>query len=308
MRNATLVYTAKEKRAADARGRRTIALLGAGRLGRALGRALVGRGWKVGAVVTRSKRSARAAARAIGQGRPYGRLAPELAQARLVLIATPDQAIVSVASRLARLGSWRGKIVLHTSGALPAAVLAPLAQRGAATGSLHPLQTFGRRAAPELSGVTFAIEGEARARRAAARLARSLGGRAVMIDPASKAAYHAAGVFAAPHLLAVVEAAAQILVAAGFARRRAVEALLPLARETLANWARLGPRAAWTGPIARADFAVVASHLRALRRQPREYSAAYAALARLEARVLARCPGPLLRRLAALLARSRQSE
>jgi predicted short-subunit dehydrogenase-like oxidoreductase (DUF2520 family) len=304
MRNATLVYTAKQMRPAEARAKPAIALVGAGRLGRVLGRALARRGWKVRAVVTRSERSARAAARAIGRGRAYGRFVPELGQAGLVVIATPDQAIGPVAARLARLGSWRGKIVLHTSGALAASVLAPLARRGAAIGSFHPLQTFGRRGAPELSGVTFAIEGDARACRVAARLARDLGGRAVSIDPASKAAYHAAGVFAAPHLLAVIEAAARILMAAGFRWRRAVEALLPLARETLRNWEQLGPRAAWTGPIARADLAVVASHLRALRRLPREYAAAYAALARLEARTLARRPETLLRRLGPLVARS----
>jgi predicted short-subunit dehydrogenase-like oxidoreductase (DUF2520 family) len=223
------------------------------------------------------------------------------------LIATPDAAIGPVAARLARLGSWRGKIVLHTSGALAASVLAPLKRRGAATGSFHPLQTFGRRAAPELSGVTFAIEGDPRACRVATRMARSLGGSAVAIGPDSKAAYHAAGVFAAPHLLAVIEAAARILMAAGFGRRRAVRALLPLARETLRNWERLGPRAAWTGPIARADLAVVESHLRALRRLPREYRAAYAALARLEARALARRPEGFLRRLAPLLARSSEN-
>jgi predicted short-subunit dehydrogenase-like oxidoreductase (DUF2520 family) len=285
----------------------TMALIGAGRLGRSLGRALARRGWKIHAVATRSKRSARAATRAIGQGRAYGRIVPELARAELVLIATPDAAIARAARDLARMGSWRGKIVLHASGALPAAVLAPLKRKGAAIGSLHPLQTFSRRGGSELAGVTFAVEGDARACRAATRMARSLGGRAVRIAARDKAAYHAAGVFAAPHLLAVIEAAARILVAAGFPRRRAVRALVPLARETLRNWERYGPQAAWTGPIARADFAVVQDHLRALARLPAEYRAAYAALARLEARVLARRPESLLPRLARLLARPGES-
>jgi len=282
----------------------TIALVGAGRLGRALGRELAARGYKIRTVATRSELTARVAVRAIGQGRPLGRLAPELARADLVLIATPDAAISSVAKQLARLGSWNGKIVLHTSGALPAAVLRPLKRKGAVVASFHPLQTFGRRAAPRLAGVTFAIEGDGPACRAAARIARRLGGVAVRIDPAGKPAYHAAGVFAAPHLLALLEAAARILDAAGFSRRRAVRALGPLVRETLRNWERLAPEAAWTGPIARADLAVVRSHLRALAALPPEYRAAYVALARLEARVLARRPEALLKRLAPLLRRS----
>jgi hypothetical protein len=46
----------------------------------------------------------------------------------------------------------------------------------------------------------------------------------------------------------------------------------------LENFERLGPRAAWTGPLARGDYGVVAAHLAAMKRLPREFSNAYAAL------------------------------
>lgn len=65
----------------------------------------------------------------------------------------------------------------------------------------------------------------------------------------------------------------------------------------LVNFERLGARAAWTGPIARGDFAVVAKHAKALRKFPREFKAAYAALALLGAQVLAKSPAARISRL-----------
>jgi predicted short-subunit dehydrogenase-like oxidoreductase (DUF2520 family) len=76
----------------------------------------------------------------------------------------------------------------------------------------------------------------------------------------------------------------------GIKRRDAVRALLPLTRQVLDNFERLGPRAAWTGPLARGDFAVIAAHLEALRKNPEEVRGAYEHLNRLAARVLSQNP------------------
>ncbi len=132
----------------------TVSIVGAGRVGRALGRRLREIGWTIGAVVTRSSATAREAVRRIGAGRPHAGLTRQLLNADLVLIATPDSQIAGVAEQLAEMGGeeWRGRVVLHTSGAMDSSALAPLQRRGAATGSLHPLQTFSERAAPQLEG------------------------------------------------------------------------------------------------------------------------------------------------------------
>lgn len=274
--------------------RKTLAIVGAGRAGRELGRRLARCGWRVGAVVTRSPATARAAARAIGAGKPYSRLAPEALEAALILVATPDDAIAAVARELAKLhpGSLAGRVVLHVSGALGSEALAPLARRGAAVGSLHPMQTFARRATASrpasLEGVTCAIEGQQAARRLASRVARELGGLPLVIDGRSKAAYHAAGAFASPHLLALLEAGVRLLESAGFRRSQALRALLPLALQTVENYRQLRPRAAWTGPVARGDQATIRLHERELKKWPPEYLAAYRALTRLQTRLLAR--------------------
>jgi predicted short-subunit dehydrogenase-like oxidoreductase (DUF2520 family) len=319
----------------------SLAIIGAGRVGRALGRALQQRGWRIGAVVTCSQKSARTAVRAIGAGHSQSRLDAAIADADIILITTLDRTIALVAAQLAALvarvipphhaasarkivgggpeafsramriaqhgglvgrGFSRdkkkqqpeglqpltGKIILHTNGALDRSALAPLERLGAATGSLHPLQTFGRGAPPQLAGCICAIEGDPRALRAARRIARELGCIAVKIAAKDKPAYHAAGALAAGHILAVIEAATRILMASGFTRKQAVRALLLLTRQTLTNFEKLGAKAAWTGPLARGDFATVKKHEAALRKFPREYRDAYQAISRLSLRVLRR--------------------
>jgi predicted short-subunit dehydrogenase-like oxidoreductase (DUF2520 family) len=283
------------------------AIIGAGRVGCALGRLLHQQGWRIGPVVTRSMRTARAATRRIGTGKPQPGISDAILGADVVLIATPDLVIGETAERLVRLripGSeaWRGKIVLHTSGALGSDVLEPLAQRGAATGSVHPLQTVSSRNIPSLAGCTCAIEGSAAALRMAQRICRELDGVPMVLPRRQKAAYHAAAALGAGHVLAVIEAAARILVSAGFTRKRAIRALLPLTRQTLVNYERAGARAAWTGPLNRGDFAVIERHLEALRRFPREYREAYDALSRLGLKVLAKGSSSKKRQLEQALA------
>jgi predicted short-subunit dehydrogenase-like oxidoreductase (DUF2520 family) len=303
----------------------TLAIIGAGRVGRALGRALHERGWRIGAVVTRSQKSARAAVRAIGAGCPQSQLDATIADADIILITTPDRAIATVTRRFEQIierqrglvgrgrpaqagfnrdkkirdveriqplagHAWQGRwksIVLHTNGALDRSVLAPLERLGASTGSLHPLQTFGRGAPPQLAGCICAIEGTPPALRAARRMARELGCIPVNIAAKNKPAYHAAGALAAGHVLAIVESATRILFASGFTRKQAVRALLLLTRQTLTNFERLGANAAWTGPLARRDFATVRKHEAALRKFPREYRDAYRAISQLALRALA---------------------
>jgi predicted short-subunit dehydrogenase-like oxidoreductase (DUF2520 family) len=159
------------------------------------------------------------------------------------------------------------------------------------------MQTFSGRDTPKLNGTIFAVEGDPQARRVARSIARSLGGIPIDIDRKSKPAYHASGILAAGHALALVEAATQVLTRLGFPRRRAMQTLLPLLRQVLDNFERLGPRASWTGPVARGDYAVVARHMKALRRYPPEFQQSYATLARLGARVLSAKPGAKLRQL-----------
>jgi len=287
---------------------RTVSIVGAGRLGRAFGRSLRRLGWRIGSVVTRSAAHSRAAARAIGAGKPRATLTREVLDADVILLAVPDDVLAEVARRLAKLAGdrCRGKVVLHTSGALDKQVLRPLARCGARTGSIHPMQTFTNNSRPNLKGVIFAIEGDPRARRTAGAMARALGGIPVPVASRNKPAYHAAGTLVAGHALALTEAAAQLLIRLGFTRPHAVQTLLPLMRQMLNNFEEHGPRAAWTGPASRGDYATIAKHGRAMRSHPREFGESYATLLRLSARVLAKNPAATLKHFDRALRNSRR--
>jgi len=276
-----------------------ISIIGAGRLGRSLGRGLSERGWRIHSVVTRSQSTAKRAVRTIGGGRPASEITRAVFAAPVILIAVPDRAIPDVVKRLSAIGDEiRKHVILHMSGALSSGILAPLRPAGAAVGSFHPLQTFSGVRTPRLAGRVFAIEGDSKAVRVSRAVARALGGQAVLLRASAKPAYHAAASISAGMVLSLVEAAIQIFASLGMKRREALRALLPLTRQVLENQETLGPRAAWTGPLARGDYDVVATHEQALSAYPEEYLAAYRAVNRLAARVLARDPENVLRELA----------
>ena len=277
----------------------TISIVGAGRVGRALGRRLHELGWRVGGVTGRSISTARAAVRVIGAGQPLSGPTHQVLNSRVVLIATPDDAIEGVAKILARLGGseWSGKVVLHTSGALDARVLKPLAELGAATGSLHPMQTFSNKNIPDLAKCIFGIDGDPAALQVARKMIHQMGGVAVRLSGTNKAAYHAAGSFACVYILALMETATRLLMAQGFKRRQAMRALLPLTRQTLDNFERVGTLAAWTGPLSRGDFSTIERHVKALADFEPAYLEAYKALSRLTAEELAGQPIAMLKQL-----------
>jgi predicted short-subunit dehydrogenase-like oxidoreductase (DUF2520 family) len=253
-------------------------------------------GWKIGAVVTSTESTARKAVRSIGAGQAHAFLTRQVVAAQVILITTQDHSLVDVAEELARVGAeeLRGKIVLHTSGALSSKVLEPVKRCGASIGSMHPLQTFSGVGVPPLDGKVFAIEGDIAAVRMARQIARALGAVPVHIDGAKKPLYHAAGALAAGNVLALMEAATRLMTAAGMKRREAMRALLPLTRQVLENFERLGPRAAWTGPLSRGDYGVVAAHLDAMKNLPAAFAQAYEAVNRLAALVLAQDPSGML--------------
>ena len=278
---------------------KSLSIVGAGRVGRALARRLHELGWQITAVSASTEVNARKAVRFIGAGKPYAGVTPQVFASQTILVTVPDDAIASVADELAQVGgeALRGKTVLHTSGALDATVLSSVKTCGAATGSMHPLQSFSGVNVPPLEGKVFGIEGDEPAIRVARRIVRALGGIPVVIAASKKPLYHAAGSFAAGHMLALEETGTQILMAAGMKRDESVRALLSLTRQVLDHYEKLGPTKAWTGPLSRGDYGVVAAHEEALLKLQPEFLRAYQAVCRLTAQVLASDPEGMMREL-----------
>ena len=252
-----------------ARSRDDTLIVGPGRVGSTLARALALAGWPVVALAGRRVEACRRLAESLGPGVRWGSLDELDGPYPLVLLAVSDDAIGAVADRLAALGVLdRRAVVLHVSGALGSDVLGAAAAAGAATGSMHPLQTFpdveaGLRALP---GSHWFVEGDARALDAAGRLVKRLHGTPHVIATADKVLYHAAAVIACNYLTVLMDAALKTAERAGIERGPMFEALYPLLVSTLDNLATKGAAASLTGPVSRGDVDTVRRHVGALDR------------------------------------------
>jgi predicted short-subunit dehydrogenase-like oxidoreductase (DUF2520 family) len=190
-----------------------------------------------------------------------------VAQAGIVILAVPDDAIRPVAEALARAGAVRAdQVVLHLSGAQGQEALGSLVGSRAALGSLHPLQTISdpEHAPARLKGAWAAVEGMPRALQAAEALARDIGMRPFHIPSKAKPIYHASAVFASNYFVVVEAVAQRLLRHAGLSDQEAWQALRPLVEGTLENMIREQPPAALTGPVARGDQATIRRHLESL--------------------------------------------
>jgi len=234
-----------------------IAFVGCGAAGRPLGIAWKRAGHSLGAVVCR--RSAADAVRAMGGGGAGG----DLGEADVVVFATPDDALESVA-RAHRLRA--DQVAIHLSGAHPSTLLAPT---GARTAGLHPLRAFAQLEASlrGLPGTFCFVEGAAV--EVAERLARDSGCVPVRIETGRKLLYHAGATVASNYLITLLDWGARLLARAGVPRERGEEALLALMRGALDNAQALGAPRALTGPAARGDAALVEKHLEALEGEER---------------------------------------
>lgn len=312
--------------------RPSVAVVGAGRLGTALARALAASGYEVKAVVSRTQGHARHAAGRTGAN-PRALSAEQLERippVDLLLLTTPDDALAEVAARLAssppgsrahadassksserrgprREASSRSRVVaLHASGAISSEVLSPLRARGFAVGSLHPLVSVSDEdaGARTLRTAFYCVEGDAAAVRVARRIVRDLGGRSFTVETDKKALYHAAAVMTSGHTVALFDTAARLLALCGLTERRAREVLLPLLRSTLENLSKQTPARALTGTFARADVKTVRTHLAALRSaDTAEALAAYVLLGRHSLRLAAEAgaDAPMLKEIAKAL-------
>jgi predicted short-subunit dehydrogenase-like oxidoreductase (DUF2520 family) len=264
-----------------------IAIIGPGRLGRALALELKRAGYTIAEIVFRDRAGSRQTARELARkvdARASTRDGAQL-DADLVWFCVPDREIAAASGQLASLIEWKGKIAFHSSGALLSDELNILRQRRAAVASVHPLMTFVPGSIPSLKSVPFAVEGDATAVRAARRIVRDLGAQAFTIRKQHKAAYHAWGAFTSPLLVAMLVTAERLGRSAGLSVAEARKKMLPIVRQTLANYEALGPAGAFSGPIVRGDAETVRKHLRVLWKVP-EATNVYLALARAALRYL----------------------
>lgn len=256
-----------------------VAIVGAGSLATCLASALRESGYTITEIVSRRSPRSRQQARRLAakvDGRAVTAKAATL-DAELLWFCVPDREIRAAAASLSVPEKVR--FAFHSSGALTSRELDPLRNKGVSVASVHPLMTFVPGTRPALAGVPFALEGDAAATRVARRIVRALGGESFSLPASRKAAYHAWATMTSPLLLAFLVTLEEAALAAGLTRQDSRRKSLPIIRQTLSNYSRLGPGHSFSGPIIRGDVETVAKHLAVLKEHP-WMRAVYVALAR----------------------------
>ena len=249
-------------------------VLGAGKVGTALARALSAAGE---IVVGLHGRQARTWPDAI----TAGVLPASLRRANVVIVAVRDPQLEAALGELEAAPLAPKAVVLFVSGSAEPAALAALRAEGHPCGTFHPLLPFAdpAQAAASIRGAWFGLDGDAEARAMGRALAGALGARTLEIPAGDKVRYHAAAVMVSNFPALLMDAGEQLLRAIGLAPEDARAALLPLFAAAAENVKARPSAQALTGPLARGDVETVRKHLATLAATP-ELRAFYVSLSR----------------------------
>ncbi len=225
-----------------------IFVFGAGKVGRALTRALKARGEDV---VLRPAR----------RGVPTTRI-----DANVIVLAVRDRQLGPVASDLAVSGVVpRRAVVVHNAGALPSLALEPLRGICAGVAQMHPMISFASRTFfPSLTKGHCHVEGDPVAVSRARVLAKRLGMTPRTFRRLDTVGYHAAAGLVANGAAALAAVGTDLLAASGVPRAVAPKMLGPLLRSVAENVENLGFPEALTGPIRRGDPSAIERQLAVL--------------------------------------------
>src|SRR5256712_13397904 len=229
----------------------TVAIIGPGRAGSALGGALHRAGYTIAAIGGRNPDNVRSLAEELGAKACQGP-ATTIDLADLTILAVPDDVILPLATDLVdSLCSAAGKAAVHLSGAQDRAALRPLAQQGSLrTGVFHPLQTFrrGPEAVQNVAGTYFGIDADPPLRDQLMQMARDLDRQPFDLSGIDLALYHAAAVFAANYPTTLLAEAVTPAAEAGLPAETARRGMTTLLAGAVNNLPELAPADAITGP------------------------------------------------------------
>jgi predicted short-subunit dehydrogenase-like oxidoreductase (DUF2520 family) len=248
-------------------------ILGAGRAGRSLARALRAGGIEIIGLHGRHAD----AVESITAGPPPA----TLGSASCVLVTVRDAQLDGALETLTTAAIASGAVILHASGSADPSGLDALRRAGHACGTFHPLVALSdpEHAPQTLRGAWVGVDGDPQARKVSERLAAAVAANVLYIPPGEKARYHAAAVFASNFPTVLMCLAEELLRHAGIAPDVARRALHPLFASAVENLRGGAGAEALTGPIVRGDATTIARHLDALRAHPDTLDA-YRALSR----------------------------
>jgi len=247
------------KKYARSSRKRKVVIIGAGRVGTALGLALKEKGYPivgvgvVGATGRSPLQSARRGAKILQAPVFTPKPLDALKEAGIILITTPDREIEKVARTLSRSGILtKETLVIHTSGAFGVEILDPLKNFGVSHRmwtvplrlAMHPLQTFSKPITnysasggpmTNFQGCYFALDGNRKALRIGKKIVKDLGGIPIFIPGGKRVLYHTGASIASNYLVSLMDLALQVLEEIGISQKKGFNMLLPIIQGTLKN-------------------------------------------------------------------------
>ncbi|HUP44635.1 MAG TPA: DUF2520 domain-containing protein [Thermoanaerobaculia bacterium] len=222
-----------------------LGILGGGRAAWAWGTAWLRIGWPLSGVWLRPESESRLPELLGARRRDVDQLA---AEAELLLVAVSDRAVDGI---VAKIPSGEA-IIFHSSGALAAP---------AGGFSLHPLKALPPVGEPsDLADTLLVFQGEHP--KTARLITTAVGARFAEVTAEQKPLYHAAAVFGANYVAAVLDVSADLMRRAGAGDVR--RDLVALAESAIQNWKAHDDARRFTGPAARGDEEVMARHVSAI--------------------------------------------
>ncbi|MEZ5082754.1 MAG: Rossmann-like and DUF2520 domain-containing protein [Bacteroidales bacterium] len=233
---------------------KNIAFIGAGNVATQLGFALVGAGFKIVQVYSRTQTSAEWLA---------GKLSADFTisideiklDADLYIISLTDDATGEICKKL----DLRDKFVVHTSGTLPLDILSSISNR---YGVFYPLQTFSKCRNINFQDIPLCLEANSQENLdLLKKLAKKVSEKIYEINSGQRKMLHLAAVFACNFPNFMYTIAQKILGDADLE----FDLLKPLIRETAEKVQTINPVDAQTGPAIRGDRKIMEQHLELLK-------------------------------------------
>ncbi|MFA0962076.1 Rossmann-like and DUF2520 domain-containing protein [Roseivirga sp. BDSF3-8] len=241
-------------------GKYELTIIGAGNLAWHVAPAFERLGHVVREVYSRDIRNAEKLATRLESATPVESLDFSESTARIFLIASSDDAVPELVSRLILP---ERALLAHTSGALSIDVLD---HPGAwARGVFYPIQTFSKEKDVNFEGIPVCIEAtNEEAEEYLINMAHSISKKVYRVESRDRLSLHVAAVFACNFTNHMLRASAEILQGQDLK----LDMLKPLIRETLNNSLEISPEKAQTGPARRGDRQTIAKHMDFLNQSP----------------------------------------
>ena len=245
-----------------------IVIIGAGKVAHSLVPALIKGGYSIETIHSRELTSAKKLAQKYSLKHFTNSLQKIPRETKIFLLSVPDSEIKITAEKLSSLNfEFKKSYFIHFSGVESISVLNSLGKKGAATGSLHLMQTFPTKRVTKLNGVHAAIESDdERSYKLFMKISKDLQLKTFRIRSEDKVNYHLAGVFASNFFAGNLYNSEELLSSCGIDKKDPFRILKSTIFTTLKNAKKYGAANALSGPIDRGDFKTILKHISALKK------------------------------------------